>query len=150
MSEALGPPISFFCPPPPRLPPVPLHSWKGSNAVRRQMLPRLRCRFYQRAKTRVRRTCADVIRQVVREVGFSARLSVMEGGGLIHRRAKVKAHTVLVAIKQRGFPSVSSLRHFISSASPREWRTDNFSRLQTDVLFCFSQVWGQCQHRKRR
>lgn len=32
------------------LPPVPLHSWKRSNAVRRQTLPKLRCRFYQRAK----------------------------------------------------------------------------------------------------
>lgn len=60
---------------------------------------------------------------------FSARLSVMEGGGLIHRRAKVKAHTVLVAIKQRGFPSVSSLRHFISSASWREWLRDWHSAL---------------------
>jgi len=26
--------------------PVPLHSWKRSNPVRRQTLPRLRCRFF--------------------------------------------------------------------------------------------------------
>lgn len=55
MSGTLGPPISFallsllpfFS-----LPPVPLHSWKRSNAVRRQSPPRLHCRFYQRAEAK--------------------------------------------------------------------------------------------------
>lgn len=36
---------------------------------------------------------------------------------LMQRWAKVKAQTVLVAIKQQGFPLVFSLRHFISFAS---------------------------------
>lgn len=143
MSEALGPPISFFCPPL-LLPPVPLHSWKGSNAVRRQTQPRLSCRFYQRAKMKG----ATHVRECIQTGRRSACLSAIEGGGLMHRRAKVKAHTVLEAIKQWAFPSASSLRHFISSASTRDWRTDNFSRLHTNVLVCF---WrSQCRHRKTR
>lgn len=91
---------------------------------------------------------ATHVRKCIHTSRRSACLSAMEGGGLMHRRAKVKAHTVLEAIKQWAFPSASSLRHFISSASPRDWRTDNFSRLHTDVLVCF---WrSQCQHRETR
>lgn len=108
MSGPLGPPISFaffaaslFFPLP-----VPLHSWKRSNAVRRLTPPRLHCRFSQIAKWKCDprgRSCSDECWHV-RAVGpvYSARalctLITVEWDEFGAEVSKGEAHAVLEAI----------------------------------------------------
>lgn len=125
--------LSFF----PFLPPVPLHSWKRSNAVRRQTLPRLHCRFCQRAKQKFAPRAQ--IRTSARPGCWPSFCSLRQAGGDGGRvrcsgAKKGEAHTVF-----RGNHAARFSFHVrLGSSAPRPpWFTNwHFLRLES-AFRCF-------------